>query len=77
MTENLAMSNQELFEEVVQRGIAQGVAEQEGYNQLVETVLEEHREVGELDEDQNIELKEDLLKSRWPEYQAELDRYVS
>ena len=71
------MSNQELFEEVVQRGIAQGVAEQEGYNQLVETVLEEHREVGELDEDQNIELKEDLLKSRWPEYQAELDRYVS
>jgi len=68
------MSNQEIFDEIIERGIQSGVTDQEAYNQLVETVLEEHQDVGELDKDQNIELKEDVLKARWNEFKSELDR---
>ncbi|MFH1712497.1 MAG: hypothetical protein ABH846_04670 [Patescibacteria group bacterium] len=77
MTENLAMSNQEIFDEIVERGIAEGVGDQEAFHQLVETVLEQHQDVGELDKDQNVELKEDVLKARWPEYQTELNKHVA
>ncbi|MDP2631493.1 MAG: hypothetical protein Q8P30_01850 [Candidatus Uhrbacteria bacterium] len=74
MTENLATSNQELFEEVVELAIANGVADREAFDQLVETVLEEHREVGELSADQPIEDMEDAIKARWDEFAAELDK---
>lgn len=70
--ENLALSNQDLFNEIVERGRHEGALEQEAFHQLVETVLEEHQDVGELDKDQDIELMEDELKARWAEYQGNM-----
>lgn len=68
MDESLHSSTQELFEEVVNRGIAEGVTTQEGYVGLVDMVIEDHRMVGELHDDQNLEGYEDVLEARWPEY---------
>lgn len=72
MTENLMTSDQDLFEEIVERGIAEGVADQEGFNQLVSDIIEEHRRVEELADDQDLEGDEDALQARWPEYQQRL-----
>ncbi len=72
MVENLALSNQELFEEVVERGLAEGAADREAYEGIVDDVLEQHREWMELHDDQNLEEKEEDLKSRWPEYEQRL-----
>lgn len=74
MTENLISSDQNLFEEIVERGIAEGVADQEAYNQLVSDTIEEHRRVVELHDDQDLEGDEDVLQARWPEYQQRLQK---
>lgn len=73
MQENLTTSDQALFEEVVKRGIAEGVANQEAYNQLVSDIIEGHRRVAELHNDQDLEGSEDVLEARWPEYQKRLN----
>lgn len=73
MTENLMMSDQDLFEEIVDRGIAEGVNNQEAYNQLVADVIEQHRRWGEMHDDQDLEGDEDALQARWPEYEERLN----
>ena len=77
MTENLAKSDQELFEEVVEKALAEGVANREAFEQMVDDVLEGHRRWMELDDDQNIEEKEEKLKARWPEYEQQLNDQVA
>lgn len=72
MTENLIFNLQDLFEEVVEEGIAQGVNTEEAYHQLVDDILEEHRRVRELHDDQNLEGHLTHLKARWAEYQDRL-----
>lgn len=72
MVENLAFSLEELFEEIVEQGIAEGVNTEEGYHSLVEEKIEEHREWAELHDDQNLEGFETQLKARWPEYEQRL-----
>ncbi|MFH1632205.1 MAG: hypothetical protein ABIA47_04315 [bacterium] len=71
--QNLSTSNQELFDEIVERATEEGVADQEAFNQLVESMLEDKSGVGELDVDQDIESMEDAIKARWDEYSAMLD----
>lgn len=73
MTENLISSEQDLFEEVVTKGLAEGVANQEAYNQLVSDVIEQHRRWGEQHDDNDLEGEEDRLQERWPEYEARLN----
>lgn len=77
MTENLAKTDQELFEEVVEKSLAEGVADREAFEQMVDDVLEGHRRWMELDDDQNIEEKEEKLKARWPEYEQRLNDQVA
>lgn len=73
MTENLISSEQDLFEEVVEKGLAEGVANQEAFNQLVSDVIEQHRRWGEEHDDNDLERQEDDLQARWPEYEARLN----
>ena len=70
MTDNLAFNLQSLFEEIVAEGIAQGVNTVEAYHQLVDDMIEEHRRVQELNDDQNLEGYQTQLNERWSEYQA-------
>lgn len=71
--ENLTFDLNQVFNEIITRLEEQGSFDQEAYFDMVEEVLEEKREVGELDDDQNIEEYEDKLRHRWPEAQAKFE----
>lgn len=73
MTENLSTSDQEIFSDVVERGIELGVSTQEAFNELVDEVIEAHREIGELSDDQDLIGDGAVIKERWEEYQARLN----
>ena len=72
MTENLIFNLQDLFEEIVAEGIAQGVNTEEAYHQLIDDVIEDHRRVKEIHDDQSTESYETQLKARWPEFRDRL-----
>lgn len=67
---NLAISSQELFEEILERGRLDGINNIEAYKELVENVIEAHRAVGELHEDNNLEGMETILNERWGEFES-------
>lgn len=73
MIENLTFSVEDLFEEVVSAGVEQGVNEETAYFDLVDTVLEEHRGLGELHDDQNLDGHADVVKARFSEYMKRLE----
>jgi len=72
MTENLSHNLEELFQEVVEAGRANGSVSQEAFNDLVEEVVETHRSLGEIHDDESTEGMEELLQLRWPDYRAAL-----
>ncbi|MBU0645903.1 hypothetical protein KJ611_00270 [Patescibacteria group bacterium] len=73
MTQYLMLDREQLFQEIVENGRAQGVVDQEAYHSLVDSMVEGHLEVGEYDKDQALpELIEDL-KARWSDYQKTLE----
>lgn len=72
MIENLSFSEDEVFERLVEEGLAQGVATEEGYHSLVESLLEDMLDFGELNDDQNLEGHETNLKTRWPDYRERI-----
>ena len=73
MIENLIFSEDELFERLVEEGLAAGVSDKEGYESLVEGLLEDMLDFGELNDDQNLEAHETNLKTRWPEYAKRIE----
>ena len=72
MTHMLAFDLESTFREIIARMETQGIFDREAYSDLVEEVLEEKREVGELDDDNNIEEYIEKLKMRWPEAEESL-----
>lgn len=70
--EFLDVNQQALFAEVVERGRAQGVTDQGAYNELVDTIVQEKLQVGEMDEDSALPKFTTHLQGRWEDYQAEL-----
>ncbi len=77
MTENLAISEQELFDEITDRAIDEGVTDAEAFGQLVEAVINEHIDAGELDKDDDTEGMEDRIKDRWGEFEQRLNEQVA
>ena len=72
MTENLTFSLEAVFEEIVEDGLMTGVNSEEGYHDLVEDIIENHRRLGEINDDQNYEGFATTLKSRWPEFESRI-----
>ena len=72
MIENLSYNLQELFQEIIEAGRAQGVAEQNAFNDLVEDVIEKHRRVGEIHVDSSTKGMQEHLQNRWQDYKTEL-----
>ena len=70
MIDTPTFSLEVIFEEIVERGLVDSAFNREAFFDLVEEVLEEHREVGEIHDDQNYEAYETQLKERWPEYES-------
>lgn len=71
--ENLTFDLNSVFHEILNRMQEQAAFDQQAYFDLVEEVLEEKREMGELDDDADIEKYEDVLRHRWPEAQSSLE----
>lgn len=70
MTENLAYTPEGLYREAERRAREQGVAARDEWNDLVEEVIEEHRAVGEMHDDEELEDLERVLRERFDEYIA-------
>lgn len=64
------MTEDELFEQIVERGELDMVLDKEGYDSIVESVINDNIDIGGLDLDQNTEGQETHLKNRFAEYIA-------
>lgn len=65
------LNRDELFRELVELAKAEGVASQEGWNELVDEVLDSHLDIGELDKDQDLEGMKVQLNGMWEQYTQE------
>lgn len=72
MVENLLYTDEGLFREIRDRATQLGISSREEWDDLVEETIEEHRRVGEFDDDEDLENLEDTLKQRYGEYEAGL-----
>lgn len=70
MTKFLTFDLNSVFLAAVDRMQADSIFTKEAYDDLVEELLEEKVELGELSADDDIEEFEDVLQARWPEAEA-------
>lgn len=71
--QNLTFNLDDVFKSILARMETQGTFTQEAYNDLVEEVLQEKLDIGELDPDDDTEEYEDQLRARWPEAQTSFE----
>lgn len=71
MIELLGYTRESLYQEVLSRGKDEGIFSEEGFRELVEEVIEEHREWGEIHDDDPTEGLELWVGECWPRYQED------
>lgn len=67
------LSNAELFKEISELAREQGVATKEVWSELVSEAIDSHVQLGELNEDEDLENKVQVLSDMWEEYEREAD----
>ena len=72
MVEFLSYNVEDLHTEVVERARETGVASQEAWNELVEEILDEHLNWGEVDVDDDVTGLREALQSRWEAFERGL-----
>lgn len=65
------LSAEDLYGEISDLARDQGVASKEQWDELVEDVVEDHLDLGELDLDQDTEGIKEVLRGRWGFYRKE------
>lgn len=73
MTEFLSFDLNQAYNEIKENAEAQGIADQEAWDTIVEEYLEDKVSVGELDKDEEIEEFEEVLKAKWSEYEKNIN----
>jgi hypothetical protein len=73
MTEFLTFNLNAVYQEIINRMEESGAFDQEAYNDLVEEVIEEKREAGELEDDADTQEFIEGLRHRWPEAKESLE----
>ena len=68
MVEFISYNLEDLYEELVERAREAGVNAEEAWNELVEEVLDEHINWGEVDIDDDITGIREALQERWKEF---------
>jgi choline kinase len=68
MVEMLSYNIEDLFEEVSERARETGVTTEEAWNELVEEVIDEHINWGEMDIDDDVTAIREALQSKWEEF---------
>lgn len=59
---------EELFAEICDLARDQGIADAEAWDGLVDEVMDSHRDLGELDDEQDTEGMKEILKMKWDQY---------
>ncbi|TAL20688.1 hypothetical protein EPN90_00275 [Patescibacteria group bacterium] len=72
MVELLSYNLEDLYEEVSERAREAGVASEEVWNELVETVLDERLNWGEVDVDDDITTMREALQAKWSDFERGL-----
>lgn len=65
------LSLEDLYAEISDLARDQGVASREAWDEMVDDVVEDHLDLGELDLDQDTEGMKDVLRTRWQNYKEE------
>ena len=65
------LNRAELYEEVAGLARDQGIADQAEWNELCDEVIGSHFDIGELNDDQDLEGVKEALHMAWAEYQRE------
>ncbi len=68
MTKLDFLNRGDLFSELSDLARRNGVSNRSTWNDLVEATVESHREIGELDPDQDVQGLKDDLRGMWDEY---------
>lgn len=68
--DNIDVTISEIFNIILERRQSQGAFTHDEYLDLIDEVLEEKREVGEIDDDFDVEQAKEDLASRWDEISA-------
>lgn len=71
MIENLTFDKTKLWNEIIERGRAEAVTTQESFDSLVDEILTEHLDVGEMSPDQNYDQILESFQGRWVEFQEQ------
>ena len=58
-------------QELWQRAQDEGVATQDAWDELVDELVEDHVDLGQIDPDQDTENWKEILKHRWADYRLE------
>lgn len=66
--ENLIFNTNEILKELQNRQQKQGIYTQEGWNELVDEIIEEKVADVEIDDESNIESLRQELRSKWESY---------
>ena len=72
MVQFLSYNVQDLYSELVERASGQGVTTQAEWNELVEALLSEHADWGEVDIDDDITSMREALQARWEDFDRSL-----
>ncbi len=73
MTENLIMEKEALFNEIIDRALAEGINNREAFEEFVDFIVQEKLQVGEESADDPLPGLINHLKERWPQYQERLN----
>ncbi len=68
MVEFLESDRQAIFDEIVDRGREEGIVDQEAFHELVEEVIQEHLNVGEMHDDNSTVGLAEQFKARFQDY---------
>lgn len=68
MTKLDFLTRGDLFSELSDLARRNGVSNRSTWNDLVEATVESHRELGELDKDQDLQGLKEQLRGMWDEY---------
>jgi len=72
--DNLTLSIEDLFDEVSDRARNEGAFSREEWNDTIEDVLEEKRDVAEMDDDDNFQYVLESLQARFDDFSQNVTR---
>ncbi len=62
---------EDVIAEVTERAETEGIATEAAWHEMVEEIVEDHVDLGQIDPDQNTEQWKEVVKHMWKDYRLE------